>query len=192
MLNVVIFGAPGSGKGTQSELIIKEFGLDHISTGEILRAEIQNKTELGIIAGQYINRGHLAPDDLILAMLTHALKGKKNTKGMIFDGFPRTIPQAVALKEMLNKQATGIAAMLDLEVEEDELINRLLERGKRMGRPDDNPETIKSRLEEYRLKTTPLVEYYKKENIHYAVKGTGKVEGIFEQIKEILSSCRIS
>jgi adenylate kinase len=192
MLNVVIFGAPGSGKGTQSELIIKEFGLGHISTGEILRAEIQSKTELGTIAGTYIDRGRLVPDDLIIDMLTRAIKSKKNTKGLIFDGFPRTIPQAEALKETLNEQGAGVAAMLDLQVEEDELINRLLERGKRTGRSDDNPGTIKSRLDEYRLKTTPLVEYYAKENIHYAVKGTGTVEKIFEQIKEILSSCRIS
>jgi adenylate kinase len=192
MLNVVIFGAPGSGKGTQSELIIKEFGLDHISTGEVLRAEIQNKTELGMIAGEYINTGHLVPDGLIIDMLAGVLNSKINTKGLIFDGFPRTIPQAEALKDMLNERNAGIAAMLNLEVEEDELINRLLERGKRIGRSDDNPETIKSRLDEYRLKTAPLVEYYKKENKHHAVKGTGTVEEIFEQIKKILSSCRIS
>ncbi|MDR1556161.1 MAG: adenylate kinase [Tannerellaceae bacterium] len=192
MLNVVIFGAPGSGKGTQSELIIKEFGLDHISTGEVLRAEIKNKTGLGMIADGYINKGHLVPDDLIIDMLAGVLDSKKNARGLIFDGFPRTIPQAEALKEMLNERATGIAAMLNLEVEEEELINRLLERGRRMGRSDDNPETIKSRLDEYHLKTAPLVEYYKKENLHHAIKGTGTVEAIYEQIKEILSSCRIS
>ena len=192
MLNVVIFGAPGSGKGTQSELIIKQFGLRHISTGEILRAEIQSQTELGTIAGKYIDKGRLLPDDLIIDMLTSAIKGKENAKGLILDGFPRTIPQAEALKSILSEAGAGLAAVLDLQVEEAELIKRLLERGKRMGRSDDKPETIKSRLDEYRLKTAPLVEYYTREKIHYAVEGSGTVEKIFEQIKEIISSCRIS
>ena len=133
MLNVVIFGAPGSGKGTQSELIIKEYGLDHISTGDVLRGEMKAETELGKIAKDYIEKGQLVPDD-----------SKKPAKGVIFDGFPRTIPQAKALKKMLNERGTDVSVMLNLQVEEEELIKRLLERGKVSGRSDDYLETIYS------------------------------------------------
>ena len=122
MLNIVIFGAPGSGKGTQSELIIKEYGLDHISTGDVLRSEMKNETELGKIAKDYIEKGQLVPDELIVDMLAKVLDSKVNSKGVIFDGFPRTIPQAKALKEMLNKRGTDVSVMLNLQVEEEELI----------------------------------------------------------------------
>jgi adenylate kinase len=187
MLNVVIFGAPGSGKGTQSELIIKEFGLDHISTGELLRAEMKNQTELGKIAGKYIDKGQLLPDDLIIGILDNVLESKKSARGIIFDGFPRTIPQAEALKEMLNRRHSSVSVMINLEVEEEELIKRLMARGGRLGRSDDNRETVQSRLEVYHSQTAPLVEYYKKEGKHHAVKGTGSVEQIFEQIKSVLT-----
>ena len=143
MLNIVIFGAPGSGKGTQSELIIKEYGLDHISTGDVLRSEIKNETELGKIAKGFIEKGQLVPDELIVDMLAKVLDSKENSKGVIFDGFPRTIPQAKALKEMLNQRGTDVSIMLNLQVDEEELISRLLERGKVSGRSDDNLETIK-------------------------------------------------
>ena len=122
MLNIVIFGAPGSGKGTQSELIIKEYGLDHISTGDVLRSEMKNETELGKIAKDYIEKGQLVPDELIVDMLAKVLDSKVNSKGVIFDGFPRTIPQAKALKEMLNKRGTDVSVMLNLQVEEEELM----------------------------------------------------------------------
>ena len=128
MLNVVIFGAPGSGKGTQSELIIKEYALDHISTGDVLRSEMKNETELGKIAKDYIEKGQLVPDELIVNMLAKVLDSKANSKGVIFDGFPRTIPQAEALKKMLNERGTDVSIMLNLQVDEDELIKRLLER----------------------------------------------------------------
>jgi adenylate kinase len=186
MLNVVIFGAPGSGKGTQSELIIKEFGLNHISTGELLRTEIKNKTGLGEIAGKYIDKGQLLPDGLIIEILSEALESKKNDRGIIFDGFPRTIPQAEALKKMLNEQNSDVSVMINLQVEEEELINRLMARGNRLGRSDDNRETIQARLNVYHLQTAPLVEYYTKEGKHHAVKGTGSVEHIFEQIRSVL------
>lgn len=126
MLNVVIFGAPGSGKGTQSELIIKEYGLDHISTGDVLRGEMKAETELGKIAKDYIEKGQLVPDELIVDMLANVLDSKKPAKGVIFDGFPRTIPQAKALKKMLNERGTDVSVMLNLQVEEEELIKRLL------------------------------------------------------------------
>ncbi|MCD7977395.1 MAG: adenylate kinase [Tannerellaceae bacterium] len=190
MLNIVIFGAPGSGKGTQSELIIKEFGLDHISTGDVLRAEIKGGTELGRIASGYIEKGQLVPDELIIDMLANVLDSKENSKGVIFDGFPRTIPQAKALKEMLNKRGTDVSIMLNLQVDDQELINRLLERGKVSGRSDDNLETIQSRLQVYHNQTAPLAEYYIQEGKHAAIKGMGTIEDIFASIKEAVNNVK--
>jgi len=187
MLNIVIFGAPGSGKGTQSELIIKEYGLDHISTGDVLRSEMKNETELGKIAKDYIEKGQLVPDELIVDMLAKVLDSKVNSKGVIFDGFPRTIPQAKALKEMLNKRGTDVSVMLNLQVEEEELI-RLLERGKVSGRSDDNLETIKSRLDVYHKQTAPLADYYIGEGKHVAIKGMGTIEEIFGRIKDAVNN----
>lgn len=190
MLNVVIFGAPGSGKGTQSERIIKEFGLDHISTGDVLRGEIKNKTKLGNIANGYIEKGQLVPDELIIDILAKTLDSKAGSKGVIFDGFPRTIPQAIALKNMLNERETDVTVMINLQVEEDELIKRLLERGKASGRSDDNLETIKSRLEVYHTQTAPLADYYIEEGKHRAIKGIGTVDEIFDRIKEHIYACK--
>ena len=184
MLNIVIFGAPGSGKGTQSELIIKEYGLDHISTGDVLRSEMKNETELGKIAKDYIEKGQLVPDELIVDMLAKVLDSKVNSKGVIFDGFP----QAKALKEMLNKRGTDVSVMLNLQVEEEELINRLLERGKVSGRSDDNLETIKSRLDVYHKQTAPLADYYIGEGKHVAIKGMGTIEEIFGRIKDAVNN----
>ncbi|MDH6356228.1 adenylate kinase [Parabacteroides sp. PF5-9] len=186
MLNVVIFGAPGSGKGTQSERIIEQFGLAHISTGDVLRAEMKNDTELGKIAKDYIEKGQLVPDELIVDMLAKVLDEKKGSNGVIFDGFPRTIPQAIALKNMLNERGTDVSVMLNLQVEEEELINRLLERGKVSGRSDDNLETIKSRLEVYHSQTAPLADYYIKEGKHVAIQGVGSIDEIFDRIKKAL------
>ncbi len=188
MLNIVIFGAPGSGKGTQSELIIKEYGLDHISTGDVLRAEIKGETELGKIASGYIEKGQLVPDDLIIDMLAKVLDSKKNSKGVIFDGFPRTIAQAKALKKMLNERNTDVSVMLNLQVDEDELIKRLLERGKVSGRSDDNLETIKSRLEVYHNQTAPLADYYIGEGKHVGIKGVGTIDEIFDRIKHAIKN----
>lgn len=190
MLNVVIFGAPGSGKGTQSELIIKEYALDHISTGDVLRSEMKNETELGKIAKDYIEKGQLVPDELIVNMLAKVLDSKANSKGVIFDGFPRTIPQAEALKKMLNERGTDVSIMLNLQVDEDELIKRLLERGKVSGRSDDNLETIKSRLEVYHKQTAPLADFYVKESKHVAIKGMGTIEEIFGRIKEAINAVK--
>ena len=176
MLNIVIFGAPGSGKGTQSELIIKEYGVDHISTGDVLRAEMKAESELGKIAKDYIEKGQLVPDELIVNMLAKVLDSKENSKGVIFDGFPRTIPQA--------------KVMLNLQVDEDELIKRLLERGKVSGRSDDNLETIKSRLEVYHTQTAPLADYYIGEGKHVAIKGMGTIDEIFGRIKEAINNVK--
>lgn len=190
MLNVVIFGAPGSGKGTQSELIIKEYGLDHISTGEVLRAEIKAQTELGKIADSYISKGQLVPDELIIDVLAKVLDDKKGSKGVIFDGFPRTIAQAKALKKMLNERGTDVSVMLNLEVEEEELIQRLLKRGEISGRSDDNLETIKSRLHVYHTQTAPLKEYYVAEKKHTAVKGMGSIDDIFTRVCEAINGVK--
>jgi adenylate kinase len=182
MLNIVIFGAPGSGKGTQSEFIIKKFGVNHISTGDVLRAEIKNNTELGKTAKGYIDQGQLVPDSLIIDILASVLDNLKESKGVIFDGFPRTIPQAEALKVMLNERGQDVSIMLDLDVPEEELITRLIKRGQECGRADDNMETIKKRLVVYNTQTSPLKDYYKKEGKYQYIKGLGTLESIFADI----------
>ena len=190
MLNVVIFGAPGSGKGTQSEMIVERFGLDHISTGDVLRAEIKAQTEIGKLADSYISKGNLVPDEVIVKILGQVIDGKNDCKGIIFDGFPRTIAQAEALKEMLKKRTTDVTVMLDLKVDDEELITRLLERGKRSGRSDDNLETIKSRLEVYENYTAPLINHYKAEGKHVEIHGTGSIEEIFSRIEKAINKVR--
>lgn len=186
MLNVVIFGAPGSGKGTQSELIISKYGLYHISTGDILRQEIKKQTELGAIAEGYIKQGQLIPDDLIIKMLAEVLDANPEAKGYIFDGFPRTIAQGEALNEMLRERNTSIVAVLILIVDENELINRLIKRGEESGRTDDNLEVIQNRLDVYRKQTEPLKEYYKKKGKLFQIKGNNVIEDVFEQITDVL------
>jgi len=188
MLNIIIFGAPGSGKGTQSELMIAKNGLDYISTGNVLRAAIKEGTELGLIAQDYINQGQLVPDDLIIKLIAGFLDEKADSKGVLFDGFPRTIPQAKALKTMLNERGTDISVLIDLQVDDEELIKRLLERGKMSGRSDDNLETIKARLDVYHTQTAPLATYYISEGKHKAIKGVGGIEEISLRIDEAIQS----
>lgn len=184
MFNIVIFGAPGSGKGTQSENLISHYGLYHISTGEVLRDNIARGTELGKIADSYISEGKLIPDDLMVSILADILDNTPEAKGgVIFDGFPRTINQAGALKEMLAKRDAKVDAVVGLEVEEDELIDRLIKRGKESGRSDDNLETIKKRLQVYHSQTQPLHDYYVNEGTYLPIKGVGTVESIFDSIK---------
>lgn len=184
MFNIVIFGAPGSGKGTQSENLISHYGLYHISTGEVLRDNIACGTELGKIADSYISEGKLIPDDLMVSILADILDNTPEAKGgVIFDGFPRTINQAGALKEMLAKRGAKVDAVVGLEVEEDELIDRLIKRGKESGRSDDNLETIKKRLQVYHSQTQPLHDYYVNEGTYLPIKGVGTVESIFDSIK---------
>lgn len=191
MFNLVIFGAPGSGKGTQSELLIEEYGLFHISTGEVLRDLIARKTELGKIADSYISKGNLIPDELMINILADVLESNPATaNGVIFDGFPRTINQAKALKEMLASRNTKVHAVVGLEVDENELIDRLIKRGQESGRSDDNLETIKQRLEVYHTQTSPLKEYYTEEGKYHAIEGSGSISGIFEKIKSSLSKVR--
>lgn len=182
MLNIVIFGAPGSGKGTQSERIVAKYGINHISTGDVLRAEIKNGTELGKIAKGYIDQGQLIPDELIIDILAKTLDSFKDSKGVIFDGFPRTIPQAEALKKVLADREQEVSIMLDLDVPEDELMTRLIKRGQESGRADDNEETIKKRLVVYHSQTAPLIDWYKAEGQYCHINGLGTMEGIFEEI----------
>ena len=184
MLNIVIFGAPGSGKGTQSERIVEKYGINHISTGDILRAEIKNGTELGKTAKGYIDQGQLIPDELMIDILASVFDSFKDSKGVIFDGFPRTIAQAEALKKMLAERGQDVSVMLDLEVPEDELMVRLIKRGKDSGRADDNEETIKKRLHVYHSQTSPLIDWYKNEKKYQHINGLGTMDGIFADICE--------
>ncbi len=187
MLNIVIFGAPGSGKGTQSAMIVEKFGVNHISTGDVLRNEIKNGTELGKVAKGYIDQGQLLPDALIIDILASVLDGLKDSKGVIFDGFPRTIPQAEALKKMLAERGQQVSAMLDLDVPEAELIDRLVKRGQDAGRADDNLETIKKRLVVYNEQTSPLKDYYKSEGLYNHINGVGALDDIFNEIAAVIS-----
>lgn len=185
MLNLVIFGAPGSGKGTQSAKLIDEYGLYHISTGEVLRDHIARGTELGKVADDYISKGQLIPDDLMIQILDDVLTANAADKyGVVFDGFPRTIPQAEALKGLLQKRGTDLHAVIGLEVPEEELVDRMIKRGKETGRADDNLETIKNRLAVYHKQTQPLQEYYKNEGKYIAINGHGVVDEIFSHIAE--------
>ena len=178
MRNIVIFGAPGSGKGTQSALLVEKYGFKHISTGDVLRAEIKNGTELGKTAQTFIDKGQLIPDSLMIDILAATYDAMQPCDGVIFDGFPRTIPQAEALKEMLARRGTQVAGMLELAVPDEMLTERLINRGKTSGRADDNEETIKKRLAVYNEQTAPLIEWYEKEGKRHAVKGYGSLEEI--------------
>ena len=184
MLNIAIFGAPGSGKGTQSERIVEKYGINHISTGDVLRAEIKNGTELGKTAKGYIDQGQLIPDELMIDILASVFDSFKDSKGVIFDGFPRTIAQAEALKKMLAERGQDVTVMVDLEVPEDELMTRLIKRGKDSGRADDNEETIKKRLHVYHSQTAPLIDWYKNEKKYQHINGLGTMDGIFADICE--------
>lgn len=183
MLNIVLFGAPGSGKGTQSAKLIDEYGLYHISTGELLRDHIKRGTPLGKTADEYISKGQLIPDQLMIDILDDVLdKEASGKRGVVFDGFPRTIPQAEALKGLLRKRGSDLHAVIGLEVPEDELVNRMLARGKETGRADDNIETIKNRLDVYHKQTLPLRDYYTNEGKYLSINGLGIVDEIFNDI----------
>ena len=190
MLNIVIFGAPGSGKGTQSEKIVEKYGINHISTGDVLRAEIKNGTELGQTAKGFIDQGQLLPDALIIDILASTLDSFQDSKGVIFDGFPRTIAQAEALKTMLAERNQEVSIMLDLDVPEDELMKRLILRGQQSGRADDNEETIKKRLTVYHSQTAPLIDWYKKENLYQHINGLGDLATITAEICEAIDKVK--
>jgi adenylate kinase len=185
MLNIVLFGPPGAGKGTQSEKLIEKYGLVHLSTGDILRSEIARGTALGMEAKQIMDRGDLVSDDIVIGMIESKLDANPNANGFIFDGFPRTQAQAVALDDLLQKKGTAISAMLALEVDNEELVKRLLLRGKDSGRPDDaNEEIIRNRVNEYNNKTLPLKKYYSEQAKFHSINGIGSIDSIFNQLTE--------
>jgi adenylate kinase len=189
MKNIVIFGAPGSGKGTQSDLLIEHYGLQHISTGDVLRSEIKKGTDLGRLAASFIDGGNLIPDDLMISILAKVYDDfGRGHKGVIFDGFPRTIPQAEALKKMLDERGDKVAAMIELDVPEAELMDRLIKRGQESGRADDNEETIKKRLVVYHQQTQPLIEWYQREGLHHHINGHGTLERIFSDIRQVVDN----
>ncbi len=185
MLNIVLFGPPGAGKGTQSQKLIEEYGLIHLSTGDILRNEIAQQTQLGIEAKQIMDRGDLVGDSIVIGMIESKLDANPNSNGFIFDGFPRTQAQAIALDDLMQKKGTAISAMLALEVDNEELIKRLLLRGKESGRADDqNEEIIRNRVNEYNTKTLPLKKYYSEQGKFHSIDGIGSVNQIFNSLLE--------
>ncbi len=184
MLIVLISGAPGCGKGTQSTLIVEKYNINHLSTGELLRKEVANKTEIGQLVDSYISKGQLVPDDLIIKILSNHLDtlSADKTNGIILDGFPRTLAQAEALEEMMSQRECKTDILLDISVPEEELVKRLLKRGEISGRTDDNLDTIKERLEVYHTKTEPINTYYKDLGKYTKIDGMGTVEQTFERI----------
>jgi adenylate kinase len=187
MFNLILFGPPGSGKGTQSEKLIAKYGLKHLSTGDLLRSEIANQTPLGLEAKKIMDKGQLVPDEVVIGMISSALDNNPAAKGFLFDGFPRTAAQAEALDKLLELKKTSIAAMLALEVSEEELVKRLLKRGETSGRSDDTNETvIRARITEYLNKTTVVADYYVRFDKVVHIKGEGGVDDIFNALcKEI-------
>ena len=187
MLNLVLFGPPGSGKGTQSEKIIKKYELLHLSTGDILRGELADKTELGIQASEIMAKGELVSDEIVIGMIKNKLEANKDAKGYIFDGFPRTVAQAQALDELLASFNQEITSLISLVVEKSELIQRLLKRGQESGRADDKLETIENRIAVYEKQTSPVAKYYENQGKYHPVEGMGTVDEIFERIESVIS-----
>src|SRR5690554_453465 len=186
MLNIIIFGAPGSGKGTQGEKLAKKYGLEHVSTGEMLRAEIIAGTEFGRLADSYISKGNLIPDEVMISKLNELMEKRNGVKGFIFDGFPRTIAQGEALDAMMDNHNEKITIVISLEVEEEELINRILKRGEISGRSDDNRETVELRLNVYYNQTEPLKNFYNEKFKLVRIPGQGSIDEIFDSIVTVV------
>ncbi len=189
MLNIVLFGPPGAGKGTQSEKLIEQYNLTHISTGDLFRKHLSEGTELGKMARKFMDEGNLVPDKVVIGMVDEKIKSSSGVEGYIFDGFPRTVPQAVALDELLEGKGFPIAGMLALDVPEEELKTRILSRGKQSGRADDQSvEKIENRLRVYFDETVPVMEYYKKQGKYHPVHGVGTIDEIFQQLCSVIDS----
>ncbi len=185
MFNLILFGPPGSGKGTQSEKLIVKYGFKHLSTGDLLRKEIADQTPLGIEAKKIMDKGQLVPDEVVIGMISSALDANPHVNGFLFDGFPRTVAQAEALDKLLKLKGMSVNLVLALEVAEEELVKRLLNRGLTSGRSDDTNETvIRSRIQEYETKTAVVANYYKQFNKVEMIKGVGKVEEIFAELSK--------
>jgi len=188
MLNLILFGPPGSGKGTQSEKIVTRFGLKHLSTGDLLRREIAEKTPLGLEAKKFMEKGQLVPDEVVIGMIDSCLEQNLEAKGFLFDGFPRTTAQAEALDKLLALKKTSIAKVLALEVSEEELVRRILKRGETSGRSDDTEEVIRKRFYVYKNETSSVGEHYKALGKFETVKGEGSVEEIFDALSNAIES----
>lgn len=183
MLNIVLFGPPGAGKGTQSEKLIEKYNFIHLSTGDLLRAEIAAGTSLGIQAKQNMDKGELVPDSVVIGMIGNKVKSNPDAKGFIFDGFPRTVAQAEALDSLLTENNTSITGMISLVVEQEELVTRLLKRGETSGRPDDKDENIiRNRISVYNKETTPVADFYKAQDKLNIIEGVGSINDIFENV----------
>ncbi len=189
MLNLVLFGPPGAGKGTQSQKLIEKYGLIHLSTGDLLRGEISQGTTLGLEAKKLMDEGALVPDAVVIGMISNKLDANKEAKGFIFDGFPRTVAQAEALDNLLTSKQSAISGMIALQVDDVELEKRLLLRGKDSGRADDaNPEVIRKRIKEYNDKTAPVADFYQAQNKFTSINGIGSIEGIFDAICDVIAT----
>ena len=190
MLNIILFGPPGSGKGTQSEKIIGKYKLVHISTGDLLREEVANQTELGMKAKEIMERGELVSDEIVIGMISNKLEEHQDGPGFIFDGFPRTVEQARELRKALTDYDERISVMISLEVPREELVKRLLKRGEESGRTDDNLETINNRIDVYNRQTIPVTYYYQKMHKHVPVNGVGTVDEIFKRIVKVIEKVK--
>lgn len=189
MFNLVLFGPPGSGKGTQSEKIVERFGLIHLSTGNLLRQEIFDQTPLGLAAKNFMDKGQLVPNEVVIGMIDSCVEKHHNAKGFLFDGFPRTIAQAEALDNLLSLKKTSISKVIALDVIEEELINRLVKRGETSGRSDDtNEEVIRKRFLVYKNETEPVAEYYKQQGKMETIQGVGTIDEIFEVLSNSIKS----
>lgn len=187
MLNIVLFGPPGAGKGTQAEFLIESYNLIHLSTGDLLRGEIASETELGLEAKKYMDKGELVPDEVVIGMIKSKFDSNSDASGFVFDGFPRTVDQAKALDCLLNENGSPISGMISLEVEKQELIDRLLTRGISSGRADDQDQSIiENRINVYNQKTAPLINYYEEQGKHFGVNGMGTIKEIAGRLKGVV------
>ncbi len=187
MINLILFGPPGSGKGTQAAKLVEQYCLVHISTGDLFRYEMGNNTPLGLEAKSYMDKGQLVPDSVTIGMLKNKVDSCPDAEGFIFDGFPRTIPQAEALNNLLESMNTSVSALIALDVDDDEIVTRLLERGKTSGRKDDaNEEVIRKRIEVYKSETSPVYDYYSQFDKSMKINGIGSIDDIFGRLCEAI------
>lgn len=187
--NLILFGPPGSGKGTQATKLIEKYDLLHISTGDLFRYEMGNNTPLGLKAKEYMSKGELVPDEVTIGMLRNKVESNMDVKGYIFDGFPRTIPQAIALDELLKDLGQKVSALIALDVDDEEIVQRILQRGKTSGRPDDNDEeVIRKRISVYNAETSQVFDHYDLQNKSYKLPGVGSIEEIFASLCGLIDS----